>query len=132
MKRLPEDDWGNPLGSDHESVPEPPKKSRRQDSLGSLVVYFSELLPKDAWGKLNSPVNAPALMVGLRKLRDAGHSPDDIRSMMKTFVAELSRKPLPVGVAPWRGFLANLDALSGRADREIPSNYDDLDTDRRL
>lgn len=132
MKRQPPDDWGTALGSDPEGDSPKPQPKTKRDTPTNLINYFSDLLPKDAWGKLNSPVNAPALMTGIKKLRDNGHSNDDIRSMMRTYISDISRKPLPNGVAPWRGFLANLDALSTRVTPESASNYDDLETDRRF
>lgn len=132
MKRQPPDDWGTALGSDPEGDTPKPQPKTKRDTPTSLINYFSDLLPKDAWGKLNSPVNAPALMTGIKKLRDNGYSNDDIRSMMRTYISDISRKPLPNGVAPWRGFLANLDALSTRTTTESVSNYDDLETDRRF
>jgi hypothetical protein len=70
---------------------------------------------------------------GLKKLRDAGYNSDQIRGMMQLFIADLQRKPLTEGVAPWRAFLANLDALATRAtSQQKPESYDDVETDRRL
>lgn len=127
------DDWGPAFGADPEPKSSPPKKTSRRDSLFGLATYFSELLPKDAWGKLNSPVNFPAMSKGLKKLREAQYTPDQIRAMMDMFVADIKRKPLADGVAPWRAFLANLDALAKRATTyKEPDSYDDVETDRRL
>lgn len=130
------DDWGKAWGEDSEKVSTPPaKKKSRKDSLMGLVIYFSELLPKDSWGKLNSPVNAKAMIVGLKKLQGAGFTPDQIRGMMVTFVADIQRKPLAVGIAPWRAFLANLDSLASRVtatNLKEPDSYDDLQTDNRF
>ena len=122
------DDWGTPIGADPDREPQP---ARKGDSLTALVDYFRNLLPTDAWGKLNSPVNGPALLVGLKKLRQAGHTPEQIRGMMVSFIADIKRKPLPNGVAPWRGFLANLDSLAGTM-RKADENYDDISVDERL
>jgi hypothetical protein len=111
------------------------KKIPRKDSLSGLVIFFSELLPTDSWGKLNSPVNAPAMIAGLRKVRDAGNTPETIRAMMRLFVSGLASKPLPDGVAPWRAFLANLDALASAVtatNLKEPDTYDDLQPDKRL
>jgi hypothetical protein len=70
---------------------------------------------------------------GLKKLRAAEYTPDQIRVMMDMFVADIKRKPLADGVAPWRAFLANLDALAKRATTyKEPDSYDDVETDRRL
>jgi hypothetical protein len=136
MKARPEDDWGKPLGSDPDApAPVAKKKPARQETLTSLIYYFNDILPQDVWGNLNSPVNAKALLVGLRKLKNAGHSIADIKSMMNSFVAGLQVKPLPVGVAPWRGFLANLDALASKVQAtslKEPDTYDDLQPDTRI
>lgn len=131
------DDWGKAWGEDPDKVkPAAKKKTPRADTLMGLVIHFSELLPKDAWGKLNAPVNAKAMTVGLKKLQNAGFTPDEIRGMMKTFVWDIQRNPLSAGVAPWRAFLANLDSLASRVtatnhDKE-PESYDDLQADNRL
>lgn len=134
MRRGQEDDWGTPLGADPETTAgnPPPRKNPRQDTLSGLVGYFATILPVDAWGKLNAPVNGKALMVGVKKLRAAGKSPEDIRGMMKAFVDEIVRKPLPLGVAPWRAFLANLDKLSHTSAPATESTYEDLQVDVRL
>jgi hypothetical protein len=127
------DDWGPAFGADAEPKSAPPKKTPRQDSLFGLTTYFSELLPKDAWGKLNSPVNFPAMSKGLKKLREANYTPKQIRDMMHIFITEIKQKPLTEGVAPWRAFLANLDALAKKATTyKEPDSYDDVETDRRL
>lgn len=127
------DDWGPAFGEDPEAKKEPPKKTPRKDTLFGMTTYFSELLPRDAWGKLNSPVNFPAMSKGLKKLRDAGYTTDQIRSMMELFIVDIKRKPLTEGIAPWRAFLANLDALATRAtSQQKQENYDDVETDRRL
>ena len=133
MRRQPSDDWGTALGSDPDKSTQTTKrKPAKKESLSSLIYYFNDMLPRDVWGKLNSPVNPKAMMVGLQKLQDAGHSILDIRSMMDVFLMEISHKPLPVGVAPWRGFLANLDRLSNHVPSAEISTYDDLTVDRRL
>lgn len=127
------DDWGPAFGADPEPKSAPPKKTPRRDTLFGLTTYFSELLPTDAWGKLNSPVNFPAMSKGLKKLREAGYTTDQIRGMMDIFIADIKRKPLTEGVAPWRAFLANLDALAKRVTTyKEPESYDDVETDRRL
>jgi hypothetical protein len=134
MRKQPADDWGTPLGADPEKeyTTASPKKTPRQDTLSGLVGYFATILPVDAWGKLNSPVNGKALMVGVKKLRDSGKTPEEIRNMMKTFAEDLVRKPLPNGVAPWRAFLANLDHLSNTTTAPKETTYDDLQVDIRL
>lgn len=130
---LVSDDWGPAFGEDPEGKKNPPKKVARKDSLFGLTTHFSELLPRDAWGKLNAPVNFPAMSKGLKKLTAAGYTPDQIRGMMEVFIADIKRKPLKEGIAPWRAFLANLDALANRATNiKEPDSYDDVQTDQRL
>lgn len=130
------DDWGKAWGEDPEAKKEQPKKKPRKDTLFGLTVHFSEMLPRDSWGKLNSPVNAPAMSKGLKKLIDAGYSPDQIRGMMKLFIADITAKPLVNGIAPWRAFLANLDSLASRVtatnNTKEPESYDDLQADNRF
>lgn len=128
MRKNP-DDWGTPIGSDPDREVPVVKKG---DSLVAMVDYFRSLLPTDTWGKLNSPVNAPALMTGLKRLREAGKTPEEIRGMMVSFIADIKRKPLPTGVAPWRGFLANLDSLATKTSVSQEATYDDIDLDGRL
>lgn len=133
MRKQPADDWGVAIGADPDGpAPVAKRKPARQDNLTSLIYYFNDMLPRDVWGKLNSPVNPRAMMVGLKKLKEAGHSVPDIRAMMDSFLLEISRKPLPNGVAPWRGFLANLDRLSNQVPSTETSTYDDIEVDRRL
>lgn len=127
------DGWGTPLGSDPEKVVTPrQKKTPRKDSVMGLTFYFADLLPKDSWGSLNSPVNHKALGVGVSKLIKAGNTPDQIRGMMESFIANIKRKPLPVGVAPWRGFLANLDSLASKATITKEQTYEDVEVDPRI
>lgn len=126
------DDWGQPLGGDPDTVVTPRAKTSRQDTIPGLVSYFADLLPRDSWGTLNTPVNHKALGAGISKLKKAGHSPEQIRGMMETFVSGLSKKPLPMGVAPWRGFLANLDSLATKATKLKEQSYDDIEIDPRI
>lgn len=130
MRRTPADDWGPTHGADPEPVERP--ATVRKGTIPRLVNYFADNLPRDAWGRLNTPVNVGALSTGLRKLIDAGHTEAQIRAMMEVFIADIQRTPLPQHVAPWRGFLANLDALASRATTPTTESYDDLQTDRRI
>lgn len=123
------DDWTPSFGAD-ESAPKVPTP-QKGDSVPALVRYFRDNLPADSWGTLNSPVNAPALSAGISKLKKAGYTADQIRGMMKVFFQRISQKPLPVGIAPWRGFLANLDDLASRATVKEES-YAELEPDHRI
>lgn len=126
-----DEDWGPSFGGDPEPVEKTPPTVK--DNPSSHLSYFRSRLPMDAWGKLNSPVNGPALMAGFKKLRDNGYTGTQIRGMIDTFIADIERKPLPQGVSPWRGFLANLDSLAGRSSAtQASDSYDDIEVDRRL
>lgn len=129
------DDWGTPIGSDPEGVPKEvaPKKKNRQDSLTGLVNYFSDNLPQQGGMVFNTPVNGQALATAFKKLIAAGTTPEQIREMIAVFISELSAKPLPAGLAPWRAFLAKVDELSQRSLRKTGhSTYDDISVDKRF
>lgn len=131
MRRPQKDDWGPSFGDDPEPVVSTPETFK--DTTGSLLSYFKDRLPTDSWGRLNSPINGPALIKGFRKLKGNGYTGDQIRGMIDIFIADIVRKPLPQDVAPWRGFLANLDSLAGRlVATATTESYDDVTTDRRL
>jgi hypothetical protein len=102
------DDWGTGLGEDPDRK-EPAPKQMRQDSRGSLVHFFRDSLPTENLMRITAPVNGPAMMKGFKKLADRGFTNEQIREMILDFVKEITRRPLPVEVAPWRAFLANLD-----------------------
>lgn len=125
------DDWGTPLGSDPDK-PTAEKKPPARDTILGLIRYFTDNLPANTWGNLNAPVNVPAMTVGVKKLKSAGYSPDQIREMMRVYLVRIQQKPLPNGVAPWRGFLANLDDLAGKVQHTEEQSYDDLQPDHRL
>jgi hypothetical protein len=131
------DDWGKPLGWDPDDAPsdrKPKKKPRGGDSTYGLIQFFTDNLPANSWGDLNSPVNTRAMSAGVKKAKDAGYTPDEIRGMMKAFLVEIQNKPLPNGVAPWRGFLANLDRLAHkvRTSNTATQSYEDLEVDHRI
>lgn len=123
MKRK-EDDWGPALGADEKSPELPPT---HQGNIG-LVRYFRDILPRDSWGLLNAPVNSAAMMKRIKDMREQGYSHEQIREMMDIYVTDISRRPLPADVAPWRGFLANLDGLAARLSTKEES-YDDVQVD---
>lgn len=129
MKKGQPDDWGPAIGADRDT----PASTESPDSwrLKGLVDYFKNILPMSEWGRLNSPVNGPAMMKKLKEMREAGYSATQVREMMDMYVRDIQRKPLPAGVAPWRGFLANLDSLSARLSSVGQESYDDLQVDRR-
>jgi hypothetical protein len=129
------DDWGKPIGADEERLPDSPVPLRkpRRDSLTGLVYFFRDSLPQQSKFALNAPVNGPALTKGFKKLIAQGYTHEQIREMIRLYVSDLVRKPLPEGITPWRGFLANLDGLSSRIKRSTGHNdYGDISTDRRF
>lgn len=117
------DDWGVGLGEDTDKK-EPAPKQKRQDSRGLLVYFFRDSLPAETLDRITAPVNGPALMKGFKKLTDKGFTTEQIREMILTFVKEITRRPLPVEVAPWRAFLANLDkyAKDGKHEEGSPES----------
>jgi hypothetical protein len=102
------DDWGLGLGEDPDK-PEPATKQKRPETRGALLYFFRDSLPAEATLRLTAPVNGPAMMKGFKKLTDSGFTNNQIREMILDFVKDITRRPLPVEVAPWRAFLANLD-----------------------
>jgi len=63
-------------------------------------------------------------MKGFKNLSDKGFSNEQIRGMILAFVKDISRRALPVDVAPWRAFLANLDKYA----KEMHVQEDDQPT----
>ena len=102
------DDWGLGLGEDPDKK-EPAPKQKRSDTRGALLYFFRDSLPAETTLRLTAPVNGPAMMKGFKKLTDSGFTNNQIREMILDFVKDITRRPLPVEVAPWRAFLANLD-----------------------
>lgn len=111
MKK-PTDDWGTALGEDPDRTETPaPKKN----TLASLVYFFQSNLPTESFDRIGAPVNGKALMFAFKKLVERGFTHDQIRDMIMAFVKEIARRPLPVHVAPWRGFIANMDKYAKEA-----------------
>lgn len=110
------DDWGTPLGSDPDQpVAKPaPRKGSRQ----ALLRFFTDNVPPIYFSRMNSAVNGKAMMVAFATLTAHGHSDDDIREMITLYMQQISRRELPQSVAPWRGFIANLDQLSGQLKKK--------------
>ena len=117
------DDWGVGLGEDLDKKEVVPKQ-KKQDSRGSLVYFFRDNLPAETLERITAPVNGPALMKGFKKLSDKGFSNEQIRGMILAFVKDISRRALPIDVAPWRAFLANLDKYA----KEMHVKEDDQPT----
>jgi hypothetical protein len=69
------------------------------------------------------------MMKGFKKLTDRGFTNDQIREMILDFVKEITRRPLPIEVAPWRAFLANLDkyAKQQRTSNDIQPTATSID-----
>lgn len=122
------DDWGTGLGEDPDRQ-KPAPKQMRQDSRGSLLYFFRDSLPAETTLRITAPVNGPAMMKGFKKLTDRGFTNDQIREMILDFVKEITRRPLPIEVAPWRAFLANLDkyAKQQRTSNDIQPTATSID-----
>ena len=106
MKRQP-DDWGSGLGSDPDRIEE--SAAPKKGSANALVYFFRDNLPDESMDRIGAPINAKALLVTFKKLTAKGFTHDDIRDMIMAFVKDITRRPLPPHVAPWRGFIANVD-----------------------
>lgn len=124
------DDWGRGLGEDPDRPKSPaPKKGSRL----ALVNFFRDSVPADYALRLNSSTNGKALMKCFATLVAHGYTDDDIRQMILRYMQEISRRPLPMDVAPWRGFIANLDKLANQIDNGIrEDSTSETTTDRRL
>jgi hypothetical protein len=68
-------------------------------------------------------------MKGFKRLTENGFTNDQIREMIKDFVKDITRRPLPVEVAPWRAFLANLDkyAKQQRTNNDVEPTTTSID-----
>lgn len=115
------DDWGTGLGADPDRQPEinVPKGNSRS----ALVYVFRDSMPTEAMDRITATVNAPALMKGFAKLTQRGFTHEQIHAMILAFAKDITRRPLPVEVAPWRAFLANLDKYAKDATK-----HEDIDS----
>lgn len=128
--RRPSDDWGGGLGADPERVEERP--TPREGSLGNLVYFFRNNMPVESMDRIGASINAKALMAAFRKLVDRGFTHEEIRVMILMFAKEITRRPLPVHVAPWRGFIANLDKYAKGAKKNEKDESNEPTVDPRL
>jgi hypothetical protein len=124
------DDWGTGLGAD----PDRPaiKPAAKGDTRTALVYFFRDSLPSESMDRITSAINAPALMKGFAKLSERGFTNEQIRGMIMSFVKEISRRPLPVEVAPWRAFLANLDKYAKEPNVQEDTQPTSISIDPRL
>jgi hypothetical protein len=123
------DDWGSPLGADPDQKEAPaPKKG----SATALVYFFRDSLPVEPMNRIGAPVNAKALLATFKKLTSRGFTDEQIRAMILTFAKEIARKPLPVHVAPWRGFIANIDKYAKDVDVKQVDEPTESSVDPRL
>jgi hypothetical protein len=122
------DDWGVGLGEDTDKK-EPAPKQMRPESRGSLLQFFRDSLPAETTLRITAPINGPAMMKGFKRLTENGFTNDQIREMIKDFVKDITRRPLPVEVAPWRAFLANLDkyAKQQRTNNDVEPTTTSID-----
>jgi len=136
VSRFP-DEWGKPLNADPDA-PQPPsappkkKKATDPNSRTGLVFYFQQSVPF-SMTRVGANVNGPAMMKAFGKLQDIGFTAPDIRAMIDAFIKDTTRRPLPVHVAPWRAFLADIDKYAD-AVRRAPTKEEttDVEIDPRL
>lgn len=134
MNRFP-DEWGTALGEDPDKKKTPEKKPKKKydpDSRTALVMYFNDAIPTDM-RRIGANVNGPAMMKSFAGLQSIGFTASDIRGMIDAFVKAITRKPLPVHIAPWRAFLADIDRYADQV-RRAPTREenDDVEVDPRL
>ena len=136
MSRFP-DEWGKPLNQDPDapeqvSAPKKKKKTFDPDSRSGLVGYFHQSIPV-AMNRIGANVNGPVMMKSFGKLQESGFTSADIRVMIDAFVKDITRRPLPVHVAPWRAFLADIDKYADHV-RRAPTKEEttDVEIDPRL
>lgn len=134
MSRFP-DEWGTALGEDPDKPQTPkqrPKKKYDPDSRTALVLYFNQKIPTNM-KRIGANVNGPVMMKSFANLAQRGFTPSDIRGMIDAFVKTITRKPLPVHIAPWRAFLADIDKYADQV-RRAPTREenDDVEIDPRL
>lgn len=134
VSRFP-DDWGTAFGEDPDRKKAPaktPKKKHDPDSRTALVMYFNQSLPTDM-RRIGANVNGPAMMKVFAGLTQRGFTASDIRGMIDVFVKTITRRPLPVHVAPWRGFIADIDRYAEQVKRApTREENDDVEIDPRL
>jgi hypothetical protein len=130
--RTPTDDWGGGLGSDPEKKSAPAVRPPKENSRALLVYYFRDRMPEESMNRIGAPINAKALMSCFRKLVERGFTHDDIRAMIDVFAKEITRRPLPVHVAPWRGFIANIDKYAKGAKQDEKETATESTVDPRL
>lgn len=104
------DDWGRGLGEDPDQKRS--KSAPKKGSRTALVHFFDANVPADYTLRLNASTNAKALMKAFATLVAHGYTDDEIRQMISQYMQDISRRPLPAHVSPWRGFIANLDRLA--------------------
>lgn len=129
IKRVQEDDWGTPLGSDpEEPAPKPQPKKRRHnpDKAPGLVEYFTHAV-QDVWTQRPGPKFAPDVNVGamrkaVKQLLDAGATPDTIRRAMVLCSEELRSRSLKPGQEPWKYFVYHRARLLEEVLRRNPSD----------
>ena len=119
------DDWGSPLGSDPDRKERPvPKKGSRL----ALLRLFTDSVPPIYFSRMNSAVNGKAMMVAFSTLTAHGYTDEEIREIIALYMQQITRRPLPESVAPWRGFIANLDQLGEQVkrNRRVTVSEEDL------
>jgi hypothetical protein len=107
------DDWGTALGEDRSDTPAPTKSPKKLTAT-TLVYFFQSQLPAIYQLRLNAPVNAKALAKAIKTCTEKGLTLEQVKEMMMLFIDDITKRPLPEDIQPWRGFIANMDSLAKR------------------
>ena len=133
VNRFP-DDWGPALGEDPDKPPAPPKGRRPKDpnSRMALVLHFNESIPVNM-DRIGSNINGPAMISLFKKLEEKGFTATEIRGMINAFVVNITRRPLPTHVAPWRAFISEIDKYAEQIKRAPTTEENhEVEIDHRL
>lgn len=132
--RKPTDEWGPALGEDPDKPTAPQEKRRPKDpnSRAALVNHFNASIPVNM-DRIGPNVNGPAMMQLFKKLDDKGFTAENIRGMINAFVVNITRRPLPTHVAPWRAFISDIDKYAEQIKRAPTTEENhEVEIDHRL
>lgn len=132
--RKPTDEWGPALGEDPDKPTAPQEKRRPKDpnSRAALVNHFNSSIPVNM-DRIGPNVNGPAMMQLFKKLDDKGFTAENIRGMINAFVVNITRRPLPTHVAPWRAFISDIDKYAEQIKRAPTTEENhEVEIDHRL
>lgn len=132
--RKPTDEWGPALGEDPDKPIASQEKRRPKDpnSRAALVNHFNASIPVNM-DRIGPNVNGPAMMQLFKKLDDKGFTAENIRGMINAFVVNITRRPLPTHVAPWRAFISDIDKYAEQIKRAPTTEENhEVEIDQRL